>query len=170
MIRQVSGIVLLLAAVCAFGQESYQQSGGVRLGYTSGVTYKKFIAGEESVELLLSGRRNGIQLTTMFVAHQPMEFSFNERFYAYLGIGGHIGVESYNNLRKTIIQVNPPEFVYEDAAYFTMGIDGMVGIEYRWLSVPITISFDIKPYFNYIGMRYTNARFWDSGISFKYVF
>lgn len=170
MIRtSLTAAFVLTLLVCA-AQETYEQSGGVRLGYTSGLTYKKFLAGEEAVEVLLSGRNEGFQITTMYVSHHPMEFSFNDRFYAYFGIGGHIGLENYGNLRKIIVDDDPLEFRYEDAAYFTMGADGLLGIEYRWLSVPVTIGFDVKPYFNYIGMRYTRALFWDSAISFKYVF
>lgn len=166
--------ICFLVIICAVGiaaGQGYDQSGGVRFGkYTSGFTYKNFLANEQAIELLLSGRKNGIQLTTMYLIHRPMEFSFNENFYVYLGVGGHLGIETYNDLRKTLVAVSPPEFIYEKGSYLTMGVDGLIGIEYRWLSVPITIAFDVKPYFNYIGMRYTNARFWDSGISFKYVF
>ena len=51
-----------------------------------------------------------------------------------------------------------------------MGIDGIIGIEYRMLSVPITLSLDLKPYLNYIGMRKVKADFWDASIAIKYVF
>ena len=60
--------------------------------------------------------------------------------------------------------------IFEDKSYFTVGADAIIGIEYRWLSVPCTIGFDVKPYFNFIGLRYTQYRFWDSAVTFKYVF
>lgn len=150
--------------------QQYEQSAGVRLGHTSGLTFKKFVAGEEAVEFLLSGRKNGLQLMGMYVFHQPMEFSFNENFYAYYGVGGHLGYEQYGNLSKTLVSVDPPDFVFEKKSYFVMGVDAVLGIEYRWLSVPITLAFDVKPYFSFIGMRHTNATFWDSALSFKYIF
>lgn len=166
----VTGLLFSGLTVFAFGQH-YTKSAGVRLGHTSGLTFKKFVAGEEAVEFMASGRRDGFQLTIMYVNHQPMEFSFNENFYAYYGLGGHAGFERFDRLRKSIVSIDPDYvFEYEEQTYFVMGIDAILGIEYRWLSVPITIGFDIKPYFNYIGMRYTQARFWDSALSFKYVF
>ena len=152
--------------------QSYEHSAGVRLGYTSGLTYKKFLVEEQAIELLLSGRNEGVQLTVNYIKHSQMEFAFDENFYVYYGIGGHLGMERFDDLEKTIVPDENDEvsFLFEDQNYFTMGIDGILGLEYRWLSVPITLSFDIKPYFNFIGMRYTETRFWDAGFSFKYVF
>ena len=165
-------LCLLGWGIAASAQESYDQSAGVRFGRTSGLTFKKFIVEEEAIEVLLSGRNDGLQVHTMYVWHQPMEFSFNQNFYAYYGIGGHLGFERYDDLTRVIAQTNPNEisFEFEDTSYYVMGADAILGIEYRWLSVPITISFDIKPYANFIGLRYLRGTFWDSGISFKYVF
>ena len=80
--------------------QSYDQSAGVRLGGSSAVTYKKFLAPEEAVEFLFSGRNEGAQLGIMYVAHKPMEFSFNENFYGYYGLGGHLGLERCIEFRK----------------------------------------------------------------------
>ena len=169
------GILLLsffIIVQSSFAQGSYKHSAGIRLGNTSGLTYKTFLKGEQALELLLSGRNEGIQLTTTYLTHNQMEFSFNQNFYVYYGIGGHIGIERFQDLGKSIIPGEGGEntFVFDDRNYFTMGIDGILGLEYRWLSVPITISFDIKPYFNFIGLRYTQIKFWDAGLSFKYIF
>ncbi|MEO9476881.1 MAG: hypothetical protein ABJG41_15160 [Cyclobacteriaceae bacterium] len=160
---------LSLLMVGAFAQQ-YDHSGGIRMGYTSGLTYKKFIHKEEAVELFLSGRESGIQLTSIYTFHQPMEVSFNENFYIYYGLGMHAGYEKYNNLRRVVTSFDPPTYAYEQENYFVMGADAILGVEYRWLSVPVTFSFDIKPHFNFIGMRYAKVRFWDAALSVKYVF
>lgn len=168
MKKIIIGMIFLYAANT--NAQQYDQSAGVRLGHTSGITYKNFVTEEKSFELTLSGRNEGFQFIAMYVNHLQMEIAFSENFYAYYGLGGHAGFEKFSRLRKTLTSFDPPEFVYEDQAYFIMGIDATLGVEYRWLSVPVTLGFDIKPYFNYIGMRYTEARFWDAGISFKYIF
>lgn len=163
-------LVTLWLSSVAMGQSMYQQSGGVRLGHTAGLTFKKFMIEEEALEILVSGRRDGLQLTTIYTFHKPMEFSFNENFFLYYGVGAHVGYERYDRFSKTLISVEPPAFEFRDRTFFVMGADAILGIEYRWLSVPITVAFDLKPYFTFIGMRYTNGRFWDSAISFKYIF
>lgn len=162
--------IFVLISISSSAQQLYEKSGGVRLGHTSGITFKKFVTEDEAVEMILSGRNEGMQYTATYLFHQPMEFSFNDRFYLHYGIGGHVGYEKFDDISKTLSNAAGDEFIYESKSFFTMGVDASLGIEYRWLEVPATFGFDIKPYFNFIGMRHTKARFWDAAISFKYVF
>lgn len=162
-------ILLSLLPLCLVAQD-YEHSAGVRLGLTSGLTYKKFVNDTEAFEILWSGRRDGSQITALYEFHRPMEVAFNESFYFYYGVGGHIGYERFDDLRKVIVSEVPLEFEYEERGYFAMGVDGILGVEYRYLEVPMTISFEVKPYLNFIGMRYTKSTFWDAGFSFKYIF
>ncbi|MEP0986244.1 hypothetical protein [Ekhidna sp.] len=168
--KNVILVLFLLTSFSLSAQQLYEKSGGIRLGYTSGLTFKKFINEDEAVEMVLSGRNEGMQYTAQYLFHQPMEFSFNDRFYLHYGIGGHIGYEKFDDLSKTLSNAEGDAFIYEAKSYITMGVDASLGIEYRWLEVPATFGFDVKPYFNFIGMRHTKAKFWDAAISFKYVF
>ena len=163
-------IFFALISLGSAAQQLYEKSGGIRLGHTSGLTYKKFVTEDEAVEMILSGRNEGMQYTALYLFHQPMEFSFNDRFYLHYGIGGHVGYEKFDDISKTLSNAAGDEFIYESKSFYTMGVDASLGIEYRWLEIPATFGFDIKPYFNFIGMRHTKARFWDAAISFKYVF
>lgn len=171
--KPVKIILYIFFALISLGsaaQQLYEKSGGIRLGHTSGLTYKKFVTEDEAVEMILSGRNEGMQYTALYLFHQPMEFSFNDRFYLHYGIGGHVGYEKFDDISKTLSNAAGDEFIYESKSFYTMGVDASLGIEYRWLEIPATFGFDIKPYFNFIGMRHTKARFWDAAISFKYVF
>lgn len=162
--------IFVVASLMTTAQQNYEKSAGVRFGNTPGLTFKKFTKDNEAFELMLSGRNDGMQFTALYLFHQPLEFSFNDRFYFHYGIGGHLGYEQFDDIAKAITTVAGDEFEFQTKSYFTMGVDGNLGLEYRWLEVPITIGFDIKPFFNFIGMRYLRARFWDAGFSFKYVF
>lgn len=166
------GIFLLLIIVCSsqtYGQQ-YDRSAGIRLGGSSGLTFKKFVVNEQALEVIVSNRKEGIQLTGLYMMHQPMHVSFNENFYFYYGVGGHIGVEKHGDISKIYANNDPTIFTYENISYLTLGIDGMIGVEYRMLSVPITLSLDLKPYLNYVGMRKVKADFWDASIAIKYIF
>lgn len=171
VMKQVTIIfIILIASIFTAKAQQYNRSAGIRLGGTSGITYKKFIVDEQAVEFLLSGRNNGIQATAMYVYHTPMEISFNENFYFYYGFGGHVGMEQFDEYEKQIVSRDPDSFFFRNEDYFTMGVDAMAGVEYRLFSVPITFSIDVKPYFNFIGLRYTKADFWDTSITVKYIF
>lgn len=165
----LTGMILLLVNAISPAQ-SYDQSAGVRLGHTSGFTYKKFIEDEKAFEFLLSGRRNGLQVTGYYINHLPVDLSFNDRFYFYYGLGAHIGTERYFGYRKELDPTDPRKFSYLGTNFFTMGIDGVLGAEYRIPSLPVTVALDVKPYFNYIGLRYTHIVFWDTAFSVKYIF
>ncbi|MEQ9468808.1 MAG: hypothetical protein RLN88_15470 [Ekhidna sp.] len=168
--KRILSLFFLLISITATSQQLYEKSSGIRLGHTSGITFKKFVTEDEAVELILSGRNEGMHVTVQYLFHEPMEFSFNDRFYLHYGIGGHIGYEKFDDIAKTLSNAAGDAFIYQEKSFFIMGVDASLGIEYRWLEVPITLGFDIKPYFNFIGMRHTKARFWDAAISFKYVF
>jgi len=150
--------------------QQYDRSGGVRLGGSSGLTFKKFIVNEQAIEAIVSNRENGIQLTVMYLMHQPMNVSFNDNFFFYYGVGGHVGSENHGGIDKELSNTDPTNFNYAEKSYLTMGIDGMIGIEYRMLNVPITLSLDLKPYLNYLGFKKVKADFWDASIAIKYVF
>lgn len=162
--------MIVLASLAADAQQLYDKSAGIRLGHTSGVTYKKFFVEDEAIELMLSGRNDGMQFTAIYQFHEPMDLAFNDRFYFHYGIGGHIGYEKFDDLAKVLSNSEGTEFLYEERSFYVMGVDVDLGVEYRWLEVPVTFGFDLKPYYNFIGMRYSRTTFWDAAISLKYVF
>ena len=153
----------------AKGQE-FKHVAGVRLGHTSGLQYKTMLPDNEAIELMVSGRHRGIQLTALYSFHKPLQFAFNENFFLYYGLGAHFGFEEHGDLEKVLTSLEPRAFEFQDKSYFVMGADAILGLEYRWLTVPMTIGFDVKPYFTFIGMRYTDLQFWDAGLTLKYIF
>ena len=167
-------LILIMLCIGLFlapaNAQYYEQSAGIRLGGSYGLTYKKFFNELDAFEFLLGGREDGIHLTGTYQFNKPLNLSRNETFFLYYGAGGHIGYEKYST--KTLINSQPPEsqFVYENRSYFSMGVDAIVGLEYRLLTAPITIGLDMKPYLSCIGFRYTRTDFWDTSLSVKYVF
>ncbi|MDA0193802.1 MAG: hypothetical protein O2887_01275 [Bacteroidetes bacterium] len=165
-------IYLLIFAflICANSYAQYNQSAGLRLGLSSGVTFKKFIQDEEAMEMLLTGRNDGLQLTGLYEFHKPLKWGISDRMYLNYGVGGHFGYERDFRERFIYLPNSQVELIDSQKHQFTMGIDALIGIEYRWLAVPLTISIDMKPYFDYVGMRSTHLRFWDTALSVKYIF
>ncbi len=163
-------IGLLILSICTLASESkaqyYLNSAGIRIGGSYGLTYKKFFNQSQAFELLLGGRHNGMHVTGTFQFNKPLNLSKNETFFLYYGGGGHIGFQDYN----TKILDSQSDYRYENQTYFSMGIDVIMGVEYRFLTAPITIGLDLKPYFSFIGFRYTTADFWDTSLSVKYTF
>jgi hypothetical protein len=165
-------ILIALCVVCCSSlfAQNINKTAGVRLGHTAGLTYKKFIDPQSAIEFTLSGRRAGLQVTGMMLNHIPIDISFNDQFHLYYGLGAHLGIERYAGYRKELSVVDPSGYIYTRSNYFTMGIDAMIGAEYRLPTLPLTVGIDLKPYFNFVGLRHTNFHFWDLAISAKYIF
>ena len=161
--------LLMLVGEVLWGQD-FKHAAGLRLGHTSAVQYKSMLANDEALEVMVSGRNEGLQLTMLYSFHKPLQFAFNENFFLYYGLGAHVGYEEYGDLEKVLTSLEPRSFEFQDKSFFVMGADALLGIEYRWFAVPMTIGFDLKPYFTFIGMRYTDLQFWDAGLTLKYIF
>jgi len=173
-ITRISIFIGLLACIAGTSQAQYYiHSAGIRLGGSYGFTYKKFFDQNQAFEFLFGGRNTGIQLTGTYQYYKPLNLSKNETFFIFYGGGGHIGYEKYPV--KTLNPGPPADpfvrsFHYEEKSFFSMGIDGIFGVEYRFLTAPLTLGLDIKPFFSFIGFRYTRTEFWDTSLSVKYVF
>ena len=161
--------ILVLVTIATSHAQQYDRSAGIRLGGTSGLTYKKFIVEEQAFETIISNRNAGVQMTGLIVFHQPMEFSFDENFYFYYGAGAHVGMEKHSDIHKAPFN-GTSGYYYVRKDFIALGVDAIAGVEYRLLSVPITMSIDIKPYLNFVGMRKLKTDFWDVSIGFKYLF
>ena len=161
------GLLMLVASRSA--AQFYDNSLGIRLGTTSAMTYKRFITKDQAMELLVSGRQDGFQLTTLYEFHRPTNLNISKNFFFYYGVGAHVGyVKEYVNQYRLNNSLLPVESSRE--ALFTMGVNTVIGLEYRWLVVPMTIGLDLKPFLEFVGMRETELEIWDAAISIKYVF
>ena len=169
--RYIFTIFLMICTMVVFGQE-YKNSAGLRLGKTDGLSYKRFMSDNGAVEFLLGwgGYDNGLKVYTTYQWHEKIPAHFTENLYLYWGVGGHIGY----------IRPTTTRYYYEDdtsivsetekRTYYAIGVDGIIGLEYRIYTVPMTVSMEVKPYFEYYGLRYTQFRFWDFGFTVKYIF
>jgi len=166
-------LVLLIFPLSDVNGQYYLRSAGLRMGGSSGFTYKKFFNETEAMEVLLSGRNKGIQISLLYMENREMDISFSDNLFFYFGAGVHLGLEKKDRLIR--LYKPPPisdqfDIIHGEKSFFAIGIDGIAGVEYRLLGFPLTIGLDIKPYFNFVGMRNLDFRFWDTALSIKYTF
>lgn len=166
-IKKLSLIVLFVTTSLGLQAQYYKQSAGVRTGFSSAVTYKHFYNESQSIEAMLGGRNQGLQITGLYTFHQPLNIVITDMVYFYYGVGAHVGFENYTTKDKLI---DPNDINNNQHSFLVMGIDTTVGVEYRMLAIPLTFGLDIKPYIQLVDMRYGDTKFWDVGASVKYVF
>jgi len=176
MFRNLLKLTLLVIVIFPLSEANgqyYVRSAGLRLGGSSGFTYKKFFNKTEAMEVLLSGRNKGIQISLLYMENREMDISFSNNLFFYFGAGVHLGLEKKDRLIR--LYQPPPisdqfDIIHAEKTFFAMGIDGIAGVEYRLLGFPLTFGLDIKPYLNFVGMRNLDFRFWDTALSIKYTF
>lgn len=150
---------LILLSFVWFGALQAQDYGtgiGIRGGPAQGVTIKHFISSTNALEGIVSTRWQGWAITGLYEIHaEPFNIRELKVFY---GAGAHIGWW-YN-----------PDAPWADAGseYTIVGIDAVLGLEYSFDEIPISISIDWKPAFNFIGI--TGGWFDGGGISVRYIF
>jgi len=141
-------IAVLFTAVA--GAQDYRNGIGLRAGFNQGLTFKHFMSGKSAFEGLLAYRWAGFEITGLFEVHNT---AFDvDRLNWYFGGGAHIGFygTSYDGGEGTFV-----------------GIDGILGLEYNFREVPINISLDWKPAFDF---GYSHF-FADGGaLSLRYIF
>ena len=138
-------LVLFAFAFCANAQQYkpfYQTAIGARAGSTvstCGITVKTFVAEKSALEAIVGYYKNGISATALFEQHHRL-FRRNE-FQFYYGGGTHFNSSSeYQNW----ILIQGRVLSYEKAAN-SYGFDAICGIEYKFLSIPLAVSIDLKP-------------------------
>ena len=150
-------LIILSAFLFSFlyvQSQEYENSVGLRIGPSNGITLKHFFSTNDAVEGILSIRYRGFNITGLYERHQPI-FDTDGMYFLY-GVGGHIGF--YDN--------HP----WSDSpnSLTVIGIDGILGLEYVFKEIPFNVSLDWKPGLNFVGY----SGFWSDevALSIRYIF
>ena len=150
--------ILVLGLGTIAKAQDYNTGIGFRGGFSSGLTVKHFVGSKAAFEGILSTRWNGFIVTGLYEVHNQ---AFNaEGLKWYFGFGGHIGFWNGNYSKNYWGDYG--------TSYTVVGIDGILGLEYSFSEVPINLSLDWKPAFNFVGY----SGFWADGgaLSIRYIF
>jgi len=154
-------ISILFISIATHAQDGVQTA-GIRFGYSSGLTYKKFVSDNQAFEFLLTARDRGLQITGLYEIHEQIFIAGLDNFFLYYGVGGHIGVDrsSLRFERNGAVRRTRP----------TLGVDAIAGLEYRIKEAPFVASIEIKPFADLVGFREIETNFLDMALTVKYVF
>lgn len=130
-------LLIIAAALCMAVTASAQpKSIGVRLGYGGEVSYQHYMSGNNFLEADLGWFDNGFFVSGIYDFNIASEGNFN--FYA--GPGAQLGATTGEN------------------GTFNLGVCGQLGMEYNF-NIPLILSLDWKPSFNFIGGGFSWAGF-----------
>ncbi|HNX56157.1 MAG TPA: hypothetical protein PKO30_11275 [Prolixibacteraceae bacterium] len=161
-------ISLLFLATISFAEEPVKAV-GIRGGLSSGIEYRVFSGNLTSYKVLLSTRKQGIQLTGLKEFHVPDAFDIDQEEFTFVyGFGAHAGFESwyrdsyYNDIYHTAYR--------ERRSGPVAGLDALAGIEYNIREIPLVFGIEVKPYFNLFGKNFFQLQPFDFAFTVKYTF
>lgn len=156
--------IFLISGHLSFSQD-FNQAIGIRGGLSSGFEYRIYTDDAHSYKFLLSTRDNGIQVHAFKEFHQWDMFSFTEQLVFFYGAGIHAG---YKNWDEIHYQNNASW--YNSRTALIAGLDGLVGLEYVFYEAPVSIGFEVKPYFDILGREFFDIELFDFAFTVKYLF
>lgn len=162
----ISGI--LLCFVFAGFSQSAEKAVGIRGGVSSGFEYRVFSGDQSSYKILLSTRKDGLQLTGLKEFHQADAFDVGEELSFVYGVGAHVGFESWH--RYEYQDYFPYERFREHRTGPIAGLDGLIALEYTIPAIPLVVGLEDKPYFNLFGENFFHLQPFDIGFTVKYTF
>jgi hypothetical protein len=139
-------LVLLAGCILQAAAQPYEHAGGVRAGYSSGITYKGFFRYRmTAMEVDAYYNRHGLNLSAMFLYHHEL---FRKDRWLFIMGGGAFGG------------------TWEEE--ISAGVTGSLGMEYILLIQPLSIGIDWKPMWNIY--RKTEVDLLDFGLTIRYRF
>ena len=164
----MKGLILLLALFILgnvlYAQE-FKQAVGIRAGYTGGFDFRFHYDELNSYRILLGWRDRGAQLYALKEFHRPDLFTFTDRLNFVYGFGIHAGYERWD---QRYYHYNSSYYVTRTS--FVVGLDGLAGLEYMFVTVPVSIGIEVKPYFDFFGKQFFDVQPFDFAFTAKYHF
>ncbi|MBK8711228.1 MAG: hypothetical protein IPL97_05010 [Niastella sp.] len=124
----------------------YKTAAGIKVWDGVGLSLKTFIQDKAALEFVGFFNSAGARVTGLYEFHGDLNTEGNLKWY--IGPGAHVGFYKGNN---TLV-----------------GIDGVVGLDYKFNELPLNISLDWQPSFEF-SKGYGFAGGW-GGLGIRYTF
>jgi hypothetical protein len=142
---------------------------GLRTGYMGGLFFQttgQSGHAETGLMAMLGFKNNGVQLTGLRLVYQTSLSEISDDLYLVWGYGDHAGFVVKNN----ISYLGNKYYFRSDRFCPLFGVDGWGAVEYRFRSIPLAVSVNIKPYVELTFPSFINLMPGDVGISISYTF
>ncbi len=145
--------------------QNYTRDAGIRFGDGTVFAYRQFVKDDLALELFLVFQDRGFRVGGMKQHFLPAFEQYSENFKLYYGYGVHTGI-SYTNKHQLLNRT----YYYDWTLSPLFGMDGIIGLEYYFPEVPIMVSSELKPFFEFSINRIFILRPVNMSISVKYRF
>ncbi len=163
--KKIIIIILLGISASAFSQ-FYPREIGIRMGYTSGLTFRVNIEEDLSYEGQLCYRNQGGIFTILRQKHLEMGMDKHGNWEFIYGMGFHAGfyfTDSYRIFYKEI-------YYGQDLFTPVVGMDGYIGIDYSLETIPMSFGISYQPFMEISLRQIFGINLWDFGLHARFKF
>lgn len=153
-------LVCFFMSLCYFSNAQsnshhYETAVGLKF-YPTAITLKHFTSNKVALEGLAYFWDEGVRFTGLYEIHGDIPGAEGLKWYA--GPGVHL--QLWNDKWKSSYQ-------NRDGG-LAIGIDGVLGLDYKFSEIPLNLSIDWQPSFNFIGYSYFEGGW--GGLGIRYTF
>ena len=159
-------LILSLLVTTTLSAQMYERSVGVRLGYSTGIFFDKQNDDLSSYRFMMSVREGGQHFTAMKYYRRYKTDRLPNYLSFYYGYGAHAGFVKWRQQAKD----ENYGYYLETKSAPVVGLDALIGISYDFEKLPISITCDVKPFFDLLGKNAFNPAPWDIAIGAVYSF
>lgn len=121
--------------------QDYRTAIGLRLGETSGLTFKQALGGDHAFEAIVGFWPDAFSITALGEKYVPLAVPGLDLYY---GVGLHVAFETTD--RYYYLADRGRYYFTRYGGSTGIGIDGMLGVEFKVPVVPLAFSLEIKPF------------------------
>lgn len=162
MPNNLSKIITIVAITC-FTNSMWSQRGqleyaaGIRMGNGIGLSVEYFKTDRHVFEGIAFTQWKGYNLTGLYHQHYQIFDVKGLKYYA--GVGAHVNI--FPDTRAI-----PDQYATKGRNLAVPGLDGVIGLEYFFRYIPIEVTVDWKPEYNFVYTR--RWYYYNSAISIRY--
>ena len=146
--------------------QKFERSVGVRLGYSNGIFFDIQNKDLSSYRFMVNWRDGGRQFTAMKFFHQYKMDKLPGYLSLFYGYGIHAGYAKWDQYKQDMEH----GYYWEEISAPLIGLDGLVGLSYDFDRMPLSITGEVKPFFDFWGKSVFKAIPFDIALCVVYHF
>ncbi|MBN1924342.1 MAG: hypothetical protein JW798_00775 [Prolixibacteraceae bacterium] len=159
-------LLILTLGLATVKAQKFERAVGIRLGHSSGIYYDVEKEDLSTLRFMITFREGGDQFIAMKYFHNYSFDKLPENFSIYYGYGIHAGYTKW----EQYIQNEEHGYYWEKISAPVIGLDGLIGVSYDFRRIPLSITCDLKPYFDFWGKNIFKAVPLDFAFGVNYSF
>jgi hypothetical protein len=161
----ILSIFVTFALATTLSAQCFNQAVGIRGGITSAIFYDKGTNELTTTRYMISSRSDGMRFTYIKYKQFYKMDELPDNFSFYYGFGAHIGYARWSEAVS-----NFEGYYWQSHTAPVTGVDGLIGISYDMQRMPISFTFDAKPYFDVWGKNIFTPKPFDVAFGLVYSF